>query len=89
LLVLPRVGQASVSAVVLARLAVPGLQGHRAEGRSATVANRRESVSLRSHMETLGRERTHAEDGVDLTLIRWMLSLSPAERLEASNDMRE
>ena len=26
---------------------------------------------------------THSEDGVDLTLIRWMLSLSPAERLQA------
>ena len=25
---------------------------------------------------------THSEDGVDLTLIRWMLSLSPAERLQ-------
>ncbi len=25
----------------------------------------------------------HSEDGVDLTLIRWMLSLTPAERLEA------
>ena len=24
---------------------------------------------------------THSEDGVDLTLIRWMLSMSPAERL--------
>jgi hypothetical protein len=24
-----------------------------------------------------------SEDGVDLTLIRWMLSLTPAERLEA------
>jgi len=24
---------------------------------------------------------THSEDGVDLTLIRYMLSLSPAERL--------
>ncbi len=24
---------------------------------------------------------THSEDGVDLTLIRWMLSLTPAERL--------
>ena len=24
----------------------------------------------------------YSEDGVDLTLIRWMLSLSPAERLE-------
>jgi hypothetical protein len=25
---------------------------------------------------------THSEDGVDLTLIRWMLSLTPVERLE-------
>jgi hypothetical protein len=24
---------------------------------------------------------THGEDGVDLTLIRWMLSMTPAERL--------
>ncbi len=27
-------------------------------------------------------ELTHSEDGVDLTLIRWMLSLSPGQRLE-------
>ena len=27
-------------------------------------------------------EATHSEDGVDLTLIRWMLSLTPTERLE-------
>lgn len=25
---------------------------------------------------------THSEDGVDLTLIRWMLSLTPAQRLQ-------
>jgi hypothetical protein len=25
---------------------------------------------------------THSSDGVDLTLIRWMLSLTPLERLE-------
>lgn len=25
----------------------------------------------------------HSEDGVDLTLIRWMLSLTPEERLKA------
>ena len=24
---------------------------------------------------------THSEDGIDLTLIRWMLSLTPLERL--------
>jgi hypothetical protein len=29
-----------------------------------------------------GQLPTHSEDGVDLTLIRWMLSLTPAERLE-------
>lgn len=28
------------------------------------------------------RELTHSEDGVDLTLIRWMLSLTPAQRLQ-------
>ncbi len=28
------------------------------------------------------KQRTHSEDGVDLTLIRWMLSLTPAERLQ-------
>ena len=27
------------------------------------------------------RERTHSEDGVDLTLIRWFISLTPEERL--------
>ena len=27
-------------------------------------------------------KETHSEDGVDLTLIRWMLSLTPAERLD-------
>ncbi|KPL04175.1 MAG: hypothetical protein AMJ73_04515 [candidate division Zixibacteria bacterium SM1_73] len=26
-------------------------------------------------------QKTHSEDGVDLTLIRWMLSLTPEERL--------
>ena len=27
---------------------------------------------------------THSEDGVDLTLIRWMLALSPLERLRTA-----
>lgn len=27
-------------------------------------------------------EQTHSDDGVDLTLIRWMLSLTPLDRLE-------
>ena len=29
-----------------------------------------------------GDAPTHSADGVDLTLIRWMLSLTPEERLE-------
>ena len=37
--------------------------------------------------ETPDAEKAFSQDGVDLTLIRWMLSLSPAERLQvlASN----
>jgi len=31
--------------------------------------------------EDLGPLTDYSEDGVDLTLIRWMLSLTPAERL--------
>jgi hypothetical protein len=29
---------------------------------------------------------THSQDGVDLTLIRWMLSLTPEERIKALED---
>lgn len=32
-------------------------------------------------------EGAFSDDGVDLTLIRWMLSLSPLKRLEAAQDM--
>ena len=31
---------------------------------------------------SFGNEQTYSEDGVDLTLIRWMLSLTPLERLQ-------
>ena len=31
----------------------------------------------------------YSEDGVDLTLIRWMLTLTPLERLEALQDAIE
>jgi hypothetical protein len=31
---------------------------------------------------SLIEEPAYSEEGVDLTLIRWMLSLTPAERLE-------
>ena len=30
--------------------------------------------------------RDYSDDGVDLTLIRWMLSLSPSERLRVLQD---
>ncbi|MFB3777887.1 MAG: hypothetical protein ACE141_09750 [Bryobacteraceae bacterium] len=33
-----------------------------------------------------GRGPERSEDGVDLTLIRWMLSLTPAERLRVAQD---
>ena len=32
--------------------------------------------------KSAGQSETHSEDGVDLTLIRWMMSLTPAERLD-------
>lgn len=32
-------------------------------------------------------EAAFSEDGVDLTLIRWMLGLTPTERLQAAQDM--
>ena len=33
---------------------------------------------------TESTQQTHSDDGVDLTLIRWMLSLSPIERLRTA-----
>jgi hypothetical protein len=32
--------------------------------------------------DDLGSLTDYSEDGVDLTLVRWMLSLTPAERLD-------
>ena len=31
--------------------------------------------------------KAYSEDGVDVSLIHWMLELSPLERLEAAQDM--
>jgi hypothetical protein len=39
-------------------------------------------VELKSGMLAVGM-MPDSSDGVDVTLIRWMLSLTPAERLEA------
>jgi len=41
------------------------------------------SEHRRTHSE---HRRTHSEDGVDLTLIRWMLSLTPEQRIRALED---
>ena len=43
--------------------------------------------------QDLGRRQEYSEDGVDLSLIRWMLDLTPTERLVAAeqfaNDLLE
>lgn len=36
--------------------------------------------------EELSGLTDYSDDGVDLTLIRWMLSLTPAERLQLAED---
>ena len=38
--------------------------------------------SVRVRPRARAAKATHSEDGVDLTLIRWMLSLTPADRLD-------
>ncbi len=37
--------------------------------------------------ETIEPSEAYSEDGVDVSLIRWMLGLNPKERLEAAQDM--
>jgi hypothetical protein len=39
-------------------------------------------IAKKEKKRSLGEKETYSEDGVDLTLIRWMLSLTPAERLQ-------
>ena len=41
------------------------------------------NLSTSDTVRAPAEEPTHSSDGVDLTLIRWMLSLTPAERLQA------
>ncbi len=45
-------------------------------GNRSLGASRHEQPSIDA------RDQTYAADGTDLTLIRWMLSMSPLERLE-------
>ena len=37
--------------------------------------------------EAIEPPEAYSEDGVDVSLIRWMLELDPKERLEAAQDM--
>jgi hypothetical protein len=37
--------------------------------------------------ESIEPTDAYSEDGVDVTLIHWMLSLTPTERLAAAQDM--
>ncbi len=37
--------------------------------------------------EAIEPSEAYSEDGVDVSLIHWMLALSPMERLEAAQDM--
>ncbi|NWG72762.1 MAG: hypothetical protein HXY23_14315 [Parvularculaceae bacterium] len=49
--------------------------------------NQARSTPLRPKDRSLSVEaQACGDDGVDLTLIRWMLSLSPAERLQVLQD---
>jgi hypothetical protein len=48
-----------------------------------------EATTPSGRPQAAAEEPTHSEDGVDLTLIRWMLSLTPAERLQVlQNNVR-
>ena len=44
------------------------------------AADEGKPAASKSHLPA--GQPTYSEDGVDLTLIRWMLSLTPAERLQ-------
>ena len=46
------------------------------------MAHKTSASSVTQKERTPEIEPTHSSDGVDLTLIRWMLSLTPAERLQ-------
>jgi hypothetical protein len=39
-------------------------------------------IAAKEKKRLLGNRPTHSAAGVDLSLIRWMLSLTPAERLQ-------
>ena len=45
-----------------------------------------QSLHMSDSVESVSEDKlpTYSDDGVDLTLIRWMLSLSPIERLRTA-----
>jgi hypothetical protein len=47
--------------------------------RMTPVASRRTGKGL---IPSFGERETYSDDEIDVSLIRWMLSLTPAERLE-------
>lgn len=57
--------------------------------RKAQTKSSRVSKKSRKTTPALPSEPTYSPDSVDLTLIRWMLSLTPAERLQVlQNNVR-
>ena len=58
--------------------------GHRSNRRRPVKGKKdvQEQVETSPH----ATQPTHSEDGVDLTLVRWMLSLSPARRLQVLHE---
>jgi hypothetical protein len=52
------------------------------------AADKTNSLKVRKRTKGLSQPRhsTHCKDGVDLTLIDWMLSLTPVERLKVAQE---
>ncbi|MFN8009336.1 MAG: hypothetical protein U0V70_20370 [Terriglobia bacterium] len=46
------------------------------------MTNETDDQTILNHAFAPTEKPAYSEDGVDLTLIRWMLSLTPAERLQ-------
>jgi len=60
------------------RLCTSQLVGRRMD----VMARGNSPIAAKEKKRSLGNRPPHSAEGVDLTLIRWMLSLTPAERLQ-------
>lgn len=61
--------------------------GETPEAHEAALSDLAERLLAQAREELAAMQReAYDEDGVDLSLIRWMLSLSPRERLRALDD---